>query len=177
MTWKTAVMDIPLGGGKGGIICDPKSMSPDELERLSRAYVRQVGRILGFEKDVPAPDVYTTPQIMAWMMDEFSFLQGYNEFGLITGKPLALGGSQGRDDATARGGIFCVREAAKALDLDLRGATAAIQCYGNAGTFTHKLATEILGMKVVAVSDSKGGIYKESGLDYESVLAYKRETG
>ena len=177
MTWKTAVMDIPLGGGKGGIICDPKSMSPDELERLSRAYVRQVGRILGFEKDVPAHDVYTTPQIMAWMMDEFSFLQGYNEFGLITGKPLALGGSQGRDDATARGGIFCVREAAKALDLDLRGATAAIQGYGNAGTFTHKLATEILGMKVVAVSDSKGGIYKESGLDYESVLAYKRETG
>ena len=106
MTWKTAVVDIPLGGGKGGIICNPKEMSPNELERLSRAYIRQVGRILGLEKDVPAPDVYTTPQIMAWMMDEFSFMQGYNEFGMITGKPLALGGSAGRGDATARGGIY-----------------------------------------------------------------------
>src|SRR5919201_1733017 len=130
MTWKCAVVDIPLGGGKGGVICDPKSMSAGELERLSRAYVRQVGRIIGLEKDIPAPDVYTTPQIMAWMMDEFSFLQGHNEFGVITGKPLALGGSQGRGDATARGAMYCVREAARVLGITLRQATAAIQGYG-----------------------------------------------
>ena len=177
MTWKTAVVDIPLGGGKGGIICNPKEMSNSELERLSRAYVRQGGRILGLEKDVPAPDVYTTPQIMAWMVDEFSFLQGYNEFGMITGKPIALGGSAGRGDATARGGVYCLREAGKALDLDLNGATTAIQGYGNAGTFGHKLSVELLGLKVVAVSDSKGGIYNEHGLDYEKVMAHKKNTG
>ena len=177
MTWKTAVVDIPLGGAKGGIVCDPKQLSFGELERLSRAYIRQVGRILGLEKDVPAPDVYTTPQIMAWMMDEFSFLQGYNEFGMITGKPLTLGGSQGRDDATARGGIYCVREAAKVLGLNLEGATTAIQGYGNAGTFAHKLATEMLGLKVLAVSDSRGGIYNEAGLNYRGVTGYKQETG
>ena len=177
MTWKTSVVDIPLGGGKGGIICNPKEMSQGELERLSRAYIRQVGRILGLEKDVPAPDVYTTPQIMAWMADEFSFMQGYNEFGVITGKPLALGGSAGRGDATARGGIYTLREAAKALNLNLRDAPAAIQGYGNAGTFAHKLGAELLGLKVVAVSDSKGGIYTSKGLDYEKVMAFKNQTG
>ncbi len=177
MTWKTAVVDIPLGGGKGGIICNPKAMSPNELERLSRAYIRQVGRILGLEKDVPAPDVYTTPQIMAWMVDEFSFMQGFNEFGMITGKPLALGGSAGRGDATARGGVYCLREAGKALGLNLNGATTAIQGYGNAGTFGHKLGVELLGLKVVAVSDSKGGIYNEKGLDYEKAMAHKNRTG
>ena len=177
MTWKTAVVDIPLGGGKGGVICDPKHMSNGELERLSRAYVRQVGRVLGLERDVPAPDVYTTPQIMAWMMDEYSFMQGYNEFGMITGKPLALGGSQGRDDATARGGLYCVREAGRALELPLEGATAAIQGYGNAGTFAHALAMEMLGLQVIAVSDSRGGIYNERGLDYTAVMAHKRENG
>jgi glutamate dehydrogenase (NAD(P)+) len=177
MTWKCAVVDIPLGGGKGGIICNPKEMSPGELERLSRAYIRQVGRIIGLEKDVPAPDVYTTPQIMAWMADEFSFLKGYNEFGVITGKPLALGGSAGRGDATARGGIYCLREAGKVLGIDLKGATTAIQGYGNAGSFAHKLGVELLGLKVVAVSDSKGGIYKADGLNYEEVLAHKEKTG
>lgn len=177
MTWKTAVVDIPLGGAKGGVICNPKEMSPGELERLSRAYVRQVGRIIGLEKDVPAPDVYTTPQIMAWMADEFSFLQGYNEFGVITGKPLALGGSAGRGDATARGGIYCLREAAKALGISLKGATTAIQGYGNAGSFAHKLGVELLGLKVVAVSDSKGGIYNPDGLDYQKVMAHKDKTG
>jgi glutamate dehydrogenase (NAD(P)+) len=177
MTWKTAVVDIPLGGAKGGIICNPKEMSQGELERLSRAYVRQVGRIIGLEKDVPAPDVYTTPQIMAWMADEYAFLKGYNEFGVITGKPIPLGGSAGRGDATARGGIYTLREAGKVLGIDLGGATTAIQGYGNAGSFGHKLGVELLGLKVVAVSDSKGGIYKEDGLDYEDVFAFKQETG
>ncbi len=177
MTWKTAVVDIPLGGAKGGIICNPKEMSPGELERLSRAYIRQVGRILGLEKDVPAPDVYTTPQIMAWMVDEYAVIKGYNEFGVITGKPLELGGSQGRGDATARGGLYTVREAAQILGIELKGATAAVQGYGNAGSFAHILGQEILGLKFVAVSDSKGGIRNWDGLDPEKVLAHKRETG
>ncbi|HFB52056.1 MAG TPA: Glu/Leu/Phe/Val dehydrogenase [Anaerolineae bacterium] len=177
MTWKTAVVDIPLGGGKGGVICNPKEMSPGELERLSRGYIRAINKILGEETDVPAPDVYTTPQIMAWMMDEYSVIRGYNVPGMITGKPLELGGSQGRGDATARGGIFCVREAGKVLDIDLRGKTAAIQGYGNAGQFAHKLAVELLGMKVVAVSDSRGGIFNPDGLDFETTLQHKQDTG
>jgi glutamate dehydrogenase (NAD(P)+) len=171
------VVDIPLGGGKGGIICDPRELTQGELERLSRAYIRQVGRILGLEKDVPAPDVYTTPQIMAWMMDEYSFLQGYNEFGMITGKPLPLGGSAGRSDATARGGIYTLREAAKVLGMNMKGATAAIQGYGNAGTFAHKLGEELLGLKIIAVSDSRGGIINEAGLPYEKVIEHKKKTG
>lgn len=177
MTWKTAVVDIPLGGGKGGVICNPKEMSQGEIERLSRAYIRQVGRIIGLEKDVPAPDVYTTPQIMAWMADEYSFLKGYNEFGVITGKPLALGGSAGRGDATARGGMFCLREAGQVLGINLKGATTAIQGYGNAGAFAHKLGVELLGLKILAVSDSKGGIHNPAGLDYEKVRAHKEKTG
>ncbi len=177
MTWKTAVVDIPLGGGKGGVVCNPKELSPTELERLSRAYIRQVGRVLGPEKDVPAPDVYTTPQIMAWMADEYSFMQGHNQFGVITGKPLSLGGSAGRGDATARGGIFTLREAASALDIDLVGETAAIQGYGNAGSFAHQLGVELLGIRVVAVSDSRGGIYAQGGLDYAEVLRHKQSSG
>ena len=134
MTWKTAVVDIPLGGGKGGIICNPKEMSMGELERLSRAYMRAIGHYIGEETDVPAPDVYTTPQIMAWMMDEYAVMRGYNVPGIITGKPLPLGGSAGRGDATARGGMYTIREAAKLLGIDLSKATVAIQGYGNAGT-------------------------------------------
>ncbi|MBN1430740.1 MAG: Glu/Leu/Phe/Val dehydrogenase [Anaerolineae bacterium] len=177
MTWKCAVVDIPLGGGKGGIICNPKEMTPGELERLSRAYIRQVGRILGLEKDVPAPDVYTTPQIMAWMMDEYSAMQGYNEFGMITGKPLPLGGSQGRGDATARGGMYVLREAAKVLGIDTQGATMAIQGFGNAGQYAATLGIELMGSKIVAVSDSRGGIYNPDGLDPDDVIRYKQETG
>jgi glutamate dehydrogenase (NAD(P)+) len=177
MTWKTAVMDIPLGGGKGGIVCNPKEMSERELERLSRAYIRQVGRIIGEEVDVPAPDVYTTPQIMAWMMDEYSFIRGYNVPGVITGKPIPLGGSQGRGDATARGGMFCVREAGKVLWIEMQGVAAAIQGYGNAGQFAHSLGQKLLGLKVVAVSDSKGGIYNPDGLDAAAVTSHKQETG
>lgn len=177
MTWKTAVMDLPLGGGKGGVICDTKSMSNDELERLSRAYIRQVGRMLGLEKDVPAPDMYTNPQIMAWMADEYSFMQGNNEFGVVTGKPLALGGSAGRGDATARGGIYCVRDAAELIGMTLSGKKAAIQGYGNVGSYAHKLAVELLGMNVVCVSDSKGGIYNPEGLDHAELKAHKQTTG
>jgi glutamate dehydrogenase (NAD(P)+) len=129
------------------------------------------------ETDIPAPDVYTTPQIMAWMMDEYSVIRGYNVPGMITGKPLPLGGSAGRGDATARGGIYTVREAAKLLGMDLKGATAAIQGYGNAGQFAHQLAIDILGMKVVALSDSKGGIYNPDGFDFDELLKYKQETG
>src|SRR5262245_19953686 len=150
MTWKTSVVDIPLGGGKGGVICNPKEMSPGELERLSRAFIRQIVRALGTYEDVPAPDVYTTPQIMAWMMDEYRFMRGHNEFGMITGKPLELGGSKGRGDATARGGLICVREAAKVLGIDLKGAKAAIQGYGNAGSYAHLLGPQMLGLNVVA---------------------------
>lgn len=177
MTWKTAVMDLPLGGGKGGIICNPKAMSPGELERLSRAYIRQVGRILGEGTDIPAPDVYTTPQIMAWMMDEYAFMRGYNVPGMITGKPLPLGGSAGRGDATARGGMFCVREAAKLLDMKTQGATMAIQGFGNAGQFAATLGAELLGARVVAVSDSQGGIYNERGFDPNALVAHKEATG
>jgi len=177
MTWKTAVVDIPLGGGKGGVICNPKEMSQAELERLSRAYIRQVGPILGPKRDVPAPDVYTNPQIMAWMMDEFSAMQGHGEPGVITGKPLALGGSAGRMDATARGGMYCLREAAKILGMDLKGATAAIQGYGNAGYYAQVLGEELLGLNVVCVSDSKGAILREDGLECEQVKAQKDETG
>ncbi len=177
MTWKTAVMDLPLGGGKGGVVCNPKEMSQGELERLSRGYIRALGHYIGPDIDVPAPDVYTNPQIMAWMMDEYEKLTGHSAPGVITGKPLPLGGSAGRGDATARGGIYAVREAAKVLGLELKGAACAIQGYGNAGQFAHKLATEILGLKVVAVSDSKGGIYKADGLLFDEVVKFKRENG
>jgi glutamate dehydrogenase (NAD(P)+) len=177
MTWKTAVVDIPLGGGKGGIICNPKEMSMSELERLSRAYMRAVGHYIGEEVDVPAPDVYTTPQIMAWMMDEYAVMRGYNVPGVITGKPLPLGGSKGRGDATARGGMYTIREAAKILGIDLSKATVAIQGYGNAGQFAHKLITELFGSKVVAVSDSRGGIVDAHGLDYGKVMEWKKQEG
>jgi len=177
MTWKTSVVDIPLGGGKGGIICNPKEMSMGELERLSRAYMRAIGHYIGEETDIPAPDVYTTPQIMAWMMDEYAVMRGYNVPGMITGKPLPLGGSAGRGDATARGGMYTIREAAKILDIDLSSATVAIQGYGNAGQFAHQLVTELFGSKVVAVSDSKGGAYDDHGLDFDKVMEWKQQEG
>jgi len=177
MTWKTAVVGIPLGGGKGGVICNPKEMSSLELERLSRGYINAVGRLLGPEKDVPAPDVYTTPQMMAWMMDEFSKMHGYNIKGVITGKPLSIGGSEGRGDATARGAAFCTREAAKALGINLKGATVAIQGYGNAGTFSATLLQDLYGCKIVAVSDSKGGVINMSGLDPVEAIKHKEKTG
>ncbi|MEI8032718.1 MAG: Glu/Leu/Phe/Val dehydrogenase [Chlorobiaceae bacterium] len=177
MTLKTALLDLPLGGGKGGVICDPKTLSAGELERLSRAYIRQAAALLGPGKDVPAPDVYTSPQIMAWMADEYSMLQGHYTPGVITGKPTAIGGSAGRGDATARGGIYCVRQAAGLFGIGLTGARVAIQGYGNAGSAAHKLARELLQMKVVAVSDSKGGIHNPEGLDHQRLGEWKKKTG
>jgi glutamate dehydrogenase (NAD(P)+) len=176
MTWKCSLLDLPLGGGKGGVICNPKEMSQGELERLSRAYIGQVGRIIGPEKDVPAPDVYTNPQIMAWMMDEFSKISGKNQFGVLTGKPLAIGGSAGRGDATARSGLYTVREAAKVLGIDLSKATIAVQGYGNAGYYAACLAQTMFGAKVVAVSDSKGCVQCKEGLDPVAVGKHKDKT-
>lgn len=177
MTWKCAIVDIPLGGGKGGVICNPKEMSQNELERLSREYVDAVIRMIGPETDIPAPDVYTTPQIMAWMMDEYSKLRMQYSPGVITGKPIALGGSQGRGDATARGGMFTIREAARHLNMDLAKATVAVQGYGNAGYYAAQLAKQMFCAKVVAVSDSRGGIYCELGLDPDAVQEHKGKTG
>jgi len=177
MTWKTAVVDIPYGGGKGGVICNPKELSIGEVERVARGYVRAIGRFIGPEKDIPAPDVYTTPQIMGWMMDEYSTIVGHNAPGVITGKPIPLGGSLGRGDATARGTVYCVIEAAKELGIDLTGATVAIQGYGNAGYYCGTLMQELAGSKIVAVTDSRGGVYISDGLDPEAAFQHKRSTG
>jgi len=177
MTWKTSVLGLPLGGGKGGVICNPKTMSQNELQRLSRGYVRAIGDFIGPDVDVPAPDVYTTPQIMAWMMDEYSVMHGGNVPGVITGKPLVLGGSAGRHDATARGALYCVREAAKHLGMDLEGRTMAIQGCGNGGQYAALLGAELLGLKTVAISDSSGCIYNDGGLDVAAVAEHKKNTG
>ena len=178
MTWKTAVMDLPLGGGKGGIICDPKSMSVRELEQLTRGYARAISMIVGPEIDVPAPDVYTGGREMAWFMDEYNKQTGRHEPGVITGKPLDIGGSLGRDTATARGCMIATREAFNALNLPTNGATIAIQGFGNAGSFVAMLAAEFLpGSKVVAVSDSTSAIYNPSGFDVKALMAHKEKTG
>ena len=177
MTWKTAVVDIPLGGGKGGVVCNPKEMTPPEQERLARAYVRALSKDLGIDIDVPAPDVYTNPQIMAWMMDEYEVLKGERHPGVITGKPLPLGGSKGRGDATARGGVYVTRAAAQVLGEELAGAKMAVQGFGNAGQFGALLGEEILGLKLVAASDSKGGVFNGDGLDAQKLVEYKQETG
>lgn len=178
MTWKCAAVNIPLGGGKGGIVCNPKELSEGEKERLARSYIRAVGKELGVHRDVPAPDVYTTPQIMAWMMDEYETIVGHSHPGMITGKPLPLGGSEGRGDATARGGVYCVREAAKKLKIDAGKASYAIQGFGNAGQFAATLHKEILGGgKLVAVSDSRGGVICKNGIDAHAIVKYKLETG
>lgn len=177
MTWKTAVVGIPLGGGKGGVVCDPKKMSAGEKERLARGYIRKVASFIGPESDVPAPDVYTDSQIMAWMLDEYEAVSQSHQAGVITGKPLPLGGIAGRDDATARGGMITLRECAKQLGLDLSGATAAIQGFGNAGQHAHRLLIELFGTKVVAASDSKGGVFLADGLDFDALLEHKKKTG
>ncbi|MBU1030192.1 MAG: Glu/Leu/Phe/Val dehydrogenase [Nanoarchaeota archaeon] len=174
MTWKNTIVDIPFGGAKGGIICNPKELSEAELERLSRGYIQAMYQFIGPEKDIPAPDVYTTPQIMAWMMDEYHKFQGHNVFGMITGKPIELGGSKGRDIATALGGTFVLEEALQKMKL--QKPTIAIQGFGNAGRTAAKLLSD-KGYKIVAVSDSHGGVYNEKGLDLKALMSHKDKTG
>ncbi|MEM3181262.1 MAG: Glu/Leu/Phe/Val dehydrogenase [Candidatus Micrarchaeaceae archaeon] len=175
MTWKTSLANIPYGGAKGGVICDTKQMNNKELENLSRAYIRAIASFIGPDKDIPAPDVYTTPQIMAWMMDEYSKMSGTNEFAVITGKPLEVWGSEGRFDSTAMGGMYVLREAAKLKKINLKNAKVAIQGFGNAGMFAMDLVTRLFGSKVVAISDSKGGVYSEKGLDYKLLQEAKQK--
>ncbi len=177
MTWKTAVVDIPLGGSKGGVICSPRDLSQGEQERLSRAYVRALFDAFGPDRDVPAPDVHTTPQIMAWMLDEYETIARRHAPGVITGKPLPLGGSQGRTDATARGGMIVLRESAKKLGISLGGRTAAIQGFGNVGRYAGLLAEELLGLKVVAVVDEFGGIYNKAGIGMRETAIHCDKTG
>lgn len=176
MTWKCAVVNIPLGGGKGGVICDPKEMSMKELEALSRGYIQAIGRYIGPEIDVPAPDVYTNPQIMAWMADEYAKIKGYYAPGVITGKPVAIGGSLGRVDATSRGVLYTIREAAKKLGMDLNGATVAIQGFGNVGSYAAKFLAEE-GCKVAAISDIGGAFYNPNGIDIDKAFEYVADNG
>jgi len=175
MTWKTSVVNLPLGGGKGGVTCNPKELSETEKERLARAYIRAIWQNIGVTQDVPAPDVYTTPQIMAWMMDEYETILGKHHPGVITGKPLSVGGSAGRVDATSLGGVFVTREAAKKLNMNLTGGTMAIQGFGNAGQYAALLGNKMLGLKLVAASDTKGGVYNESGINPEALVKYKQQ--
>ena len=177
MTWKCAVMDIPYGGAKGGVICNPKEMSRDELERMTRRYASEISIIIGPEKDIPAPDVYTDSQTMAWIMDTISMSKGFAVPGVVTGKPLVIGGSLGRDEATSRGLMYATREAAKKIKLDVKGATVAVQGFGNVGYNYARLMHDELGAKVVAVTDSKGGIYSEKGFDPKEVMVFKEKSG
>jgi glutamate dehydrogenase/leucine dehydrogenase len=176
MTIKCAVADIPYGGAKGGIAVDPKKLSQGELERLTRAYVRAMADFVGPDKDIPAPDVYTTPQIMAWFMDEYSKIKGVNVPAVITGKPVEIGGSLGRDKATAQGGIYVFEHLLKEINFKKKDITIAIQGFGNAGMNFAVLA-EKHGYKVVAVSDSQGGIFNPKGLDIKKVVIHKEKTG
>ena len=177
MTWKCSLANIPFGGGKGGVICDTKKMNETELESLSRAYIRSIAQFIGSEKDVPAPDVYTNPQIMAWMLDEYATIKGHNEFAMITGKPVDLWGSEGRVDSTALGGMFVMREAAKRMKINLKRATIAVQGFGNAGKYAYELSKELFGSNVVAISDSQGGVYDPEGLDLDKLEKAKKATG
>ena len=169
MTLKCGIVDLPYGGGKGGIVCDPRQMSMGELERLSRGYVRAVSQIVGPTKDIPAPDVFTNAQIMAWMMDEYSRMDEFNSPGFITGKPIVLGGSQGRDRATAEGVTIVIQEAAKKRGIDIQGARIVIQGFGNAGSFLAKFMSD-LGAKVIGISDAYGALHDPNGLDIDYLL-------
>ncbi|MEG0260352.1 MAG: Glu/Leu/Phe/Val dehydrogenase [Lysinibacillus sp.] len=169
MTLKCGIVDLPYGGGKGGVICDPRQMSMGEIERLSRGYVRAVSQIVGPTKDIPAPDVFTNAQIMAWMMDEYSRMDEFNSPGFITGKPLVLGGSQGRDRATAQGVTIVIEEAAKKRGIEIKGARVVIQGFGNAGSFLAKFMND-LGAKVIGISDAYGALHDPEGLDIDYLL-------
>jgi glutamate dehydrogenase/leucine dehydrogenase len=176
MTWKCATVNIPFGGAKGGIICDPKHLSRLELERLTRRYAYEISDFIGPDRDIPAPDVYTDSQIMAWIMDTYSMTLGHSSPGVVTGKPVFLGGSLGRREATARGCVYVIRCAFDVERIDFTRATAAIQGFGNAGSIAAELLHRI-GVKVIAVSDSHGGIFDPKGLDIPNVVAHKAKTG
>lgn len=169
MSLKAGIVDLPYGGGKGGIICDPREMSFRELERLSRGYVRAISQLVGPTKDIPAPDVFTNSQIMAWMMDEYSAIREFDSPGFITGKPISLGGSHGRETATAKGVTICIREAAKRRGIDLKGARIVVQGFGNAGSYLSKFMHDA-GAKVVGISDAYGALYDPNGLDIDYLL-------
>jgi glutamate dehydrogenase (NAD(P)+) len=174
MTWKCAVVGIPYGGGKGGVIVDPKKLSLKELEGLTRRYATEISIVISPEKDIPAPDVNTNAQTMAWIMDTYSMHVGYTVPGVVTGKPIALGGSEGRTEATARGAVYCIVDAAAHRGLDLKGAKVAVQGFGNAGSIAARLIRDE-GATVIAVSDSTGGIHAAGGLDVDRVIAWKKE--
>jgi glutamate dehydrogenase (NAD(P)+) len=176
MTWKTAVVDLPLGGGKGGVECNPKVMSERELENVSRSYIRAAYDTIGADKDIPAPDMYTNPQTMAWMMDEYETIYRSHQPGVFTDKPTTVGGTEGRRTATARGGVITVREACKSLGIDPK--KYAIQGFGNAGQRAALLHQKILGTgKLIAVCDSRGGIYNPEGFNPEELVHYKLQSG
>ena len=177
MTWKCATVNIPYGGGKGGVICDPKSMSKGELERLTRRYAFEIAPIIGPDRDIPAPDVYTDEQTMAWIMDTISMVHGHTELGVVTGKPIALGGSQGRGEATARGCLYAVREACRVRGITLRDARVAIHGFGNAGANFARLVSAEDGARVVAIADSRAGVYNPHGIGVQAALRHKAETG
>jgi glutamate dehydrogenase (NAD(P)+) len=176
MTWKCAVVGIPYGGGKGGVIVDPKKLSMRELEGLTRRFFTEIEVLVGPEKDIPAPDVNTNAQIMAWMMDTYSMHAGYTVPGVVTGKPISLGGSEGRNEATARGTVFCIIEAVRHLGMVLNESRVAVQGFGNAGSIAARLICDE-GATVVAVSDSTGGIHNPAGLEINKVVAWKQEHG
>lgn len=169
MSLKAGIMDLPYGGGKGGIICDPRELSFRELEGLSRGYVRAISQIVGPTKDIPAPDIFTNSQIMAWMMDEYSHIDELNSPGFITGKPIVLGGSHGRESATAKGVTICIEEAAKKRGIDLEGARIVIQGFGNAGSFLSKFLYDA-GAKIIGISDAYGALHDPDGLDIDYLL-------
>ncbi len=175
MTWKCATVGIPYGGGKGGVVCDPKRMSRQELERLTRRYAFEIAPIIGPDRDIPAPDVYTDEQTMAWIMDTISMVRGHTELGVVTGKPISLGGSQGRSEATARGCLYALREACRVNKIDLAAARVAVQGFGNAGANIARLVAAD-GAKVVAACDSRAGVYAEDGLDVDAALKHKAKT-
>jgi glutamate dehydrogenase (NAD(P)+) len=176
MTWKTATVNIPYGGAKGGVICDPKRMSKPELERMTRRYASEILPLIGPEQDIPAPDVYTDQQTMAWIMDTYSMTKGYSALGVVTGKPISIGGSEGRKDATARGVLVAVEEACKIKKIPFRGASVAIQGFGNVGSLVAKLFTERKA-RVVAISDSRGGVFNSRGIDPLKAMRYKERAG
>jgi glutamate dehydrogenase (NAD(P)+) len=176
MTWKTATVNVPYGGGKGGVICDAKRMSKGELERMTRRYTSEILPIIGPDRDIAAPDVYTDAQTMAWIMDTYSMTVGYSSLGVVTGKPVSIGGSQGRNEATARGVVVVCEEACRLKKMSLRGATVAIQGFGNAGATAARLFTEKKA-RVIAISDSRGGVFNSRGIDPLKAARYKDRAG